>query len=78
MELQFTRHASARMRERGISEEHIAFALANYHSCWLTLTTSYLTRGFVPGHGELKVWIDLLPNKLIPITVISTAWSERK
>jgi len=53
-------------------------ALANYHSCWSTPTASYLVRGFIPGHGELKVWIDLLPHKLIPVTVISTAWSERK
>ena len=32
----------------------------------------------IPSNGELKVWVDALPNERNPVTVISTAWSERQ
>jgi len=78
MRIKFSEHALKRMEEREISQGNVMSALLSPHSCWRTPTGSFLLQSWVPSYGELKVWVDALPNERNTVTVISTAWSERQ
>ena len=78
MQIKFSEHALKRMKERDVSQGNVMNALLSHHSCWRTPTGSFLLQAWIPSNGELKVWVDALPNERNTVTVISTAWSERQ
>lgn len=76
MAIRYTAHARERMYERGVTEEHVEFALRYYMTSFETPGGSTQLRAMFADGSVLKVWIaggiPLGPNVIIK----STAWME--